>query len=216
MTTRGTDFWDRRFDEEGALWGTQPAPSAISATSLFRGTGVKRVLVSGCAYGRHALHFAREGFDVVGLDASDTALELARQAAPDEALALEFVQGDVCSIPLPDGSVDAIYERALLHLLLAAERAAAIAEYRRVLRSRGLLFITAFSVYDAECGDGEEVEPGTYDAKGGRPAHFFTERDLCEQLDGFDVIDVELVAEAETHGGQAHDHQFWWAIATKE
>jgi SAM-dependent methyltransferase len=216
MTTRGAGFWDKRFAEEGALWGTEPSPSAMSATSLFSGTGVRRVLVPGCAYGRHALHFAREGFEVVGLDASETALQLARDAAAYEGLDVEFILGDACAIPLPDEAVDAIYERALLHLLLADERERVVAEYRRVLRPRGLLFITAFSIYDAECGDGEEVESGTYDAKGGRPAHFFTEHELCEQLRGFDVVDAELVAETETHGGQVHDHQFWWAIATRE
>lgn len=216
MTTRGADYWDTRFAEEGELWGTKPAPSAFSATSLFGGTGATRVLVPGCAYGRHALHFARNGFDVIGLDVSETALKLARRAAANEGLAIEFVLGDACAIPLSDDSVDAIYERALLHLLLAEERALAVAEYARVLRPRGLLFVTSFSVYDAECGDGEEVERGTYDAKGGRPAHFFTEHGLREQLAGFQVVDIELISESERHGGKPHEHQFWWAIAMKE
>lgn len=209
-------FWDERFKREGALWGSEASQSAPAASRLFRVWDVARVLVPGCAYGRHCLHFAREGFDVIGLDTSRVALEMARQSADEEGLNIDFIDGDAVRIPLSPGDVDAVYDRALLHLLLADERRRAVAEYRRVLREDAILFLTCFSTEDDEYGEGPEVEPGTFDAFGGRPAHFFTERDLREQLEGFHVSVARLVDEREEHGSTRHAHRFWQVIAEKE
>lgn len=215
MATRDPQFWDRRFRAEGALWGEAASPSADEADGIFRERGVETVLVPGCAYGRHVVHLAKAGFEVVGLDTSEVGLAMAQRAAEDAGLDVRFAAGDVTAMPFDDGFFDAIYERALLHLLLAPERSAAVAEYRRVLRAGGTLYLTDFSTEDAECGEGEEVEPGTFDAKGGRPAHFFGEADLRSLLAGFEIEAMDVVGETEDHGGTAHEHRFWRVVAHK-
>ena len=54
-----------------------------------------RVLDVGCGPGRHALELARRGFQVVGVDISQTFVDLAREAAVAEDLdAAEFQVGD--------------------------------------------------------------------------------------------------------------------------
>jgi SAM-dependent methyltransferase len=215
MTARASAFWDRRYASEGALWGTEASPSAFEAARLFDEGGVRRVLVPGCGYGRHCFHLSQEGFEVVGLDASVTALDMARASAAAQSMSVEFILGDVAEMRLPDADFDAIYERALLHLLVANERAAAVAGYLRVLRPGGLLYVTTFAVDDDECGVGPEVEPGTFDAKGGRPAHFFTEDDLRNQLRSFDIEQLDLVRETEDHGSGRHDHRFWRVVSRR-
>lgn len=209
-------FWDKRFAEEGKVWGVGPAPSAEMAARLFGVWQAERVLVPGCAYGRHCSYFAHRGFAVTGVDRSAVALEIARKIAADEEPQVEYLEGDATSLPLESGTIDAIYDRALLHLLLAPERERAVAEYHRVLRDDGMVFATYFSDQDPECGQGVEVEPGTFDAKGGRPAHFFSEGELREQFAGFHVSVLRLVTETEEHGHAVHNHRFWELIAQKE
>ena len=54
-----------------------------------------RVLDVGCGPGRHALELARRGFHVVGVDISQTFVELAKESAAAESLtAAEFQVGD--------------------------------------------------------------------------------------------------------------------------
>ncbi len=48
----------------------------------------------GCGPGRHALAFAARGFEVVGVDISDTFVELARAAAADAGLEATFLVVD--------------------------------------------------------------------------------------------------------------------------
>ncbi len=215
MTAEQT-YWDKRFADEGELWGKAPSPSAERAARLFAVWEAHSVLVPGCAYGRHCAHFAHHGFHVVGVDNSSVALEMARRIAADEGLAVDYMLGPATKLPLDSGGTDAIYDRALLHLLNAADRERAVAEYFRVLRTDGILYATYFSDQDAECGHGVEVEPGTFDAKHGRPAHFFSEGELREQFAGFHVSVLRLISETEDHGGTTHDHVFWELIAEKE
>lgn len=51
-----------------------------------------------CGVGRHALELARRGYQVVGVDWSNNYLEVARQMAQRENLAVEFVQQDMRNI----------------------------------------------------------------------------------------------------------------------
>jgi D-alanine-D-alanine ligase len=54
----------------------------------------------GCGYGRHALHLARRGFEVTGLDLSGTLLREAAVRARAEGLSPHFVQADMRRIPM--------------------------------------------------------------------------------------------------------------------
>src|SRR6476646_4447746 len=50
----------------------------------------RRVLDVGCGPGRHSLALARRGIDVVGVDHSREFIDLARTAAREEGLNVEF------------------------------------------------------------------------------------------------------------------------------
>src|SRR5687767_6553046 len=65
------------------------------------GTG-SRMLDLGCGTGYHMDNYKRRGFDMVGVDGSPEMLKQARVLNPE----IEFHQGDVTEIPLPDASVD--------------------------------------------------------------------------------------------------------------
>jgi len=52
-----------------------------------------------CGHGRHSLELARRGCQVIGIDYSDYALRLARDAAAAESLPVDFRQGDMQELP---------------------------------------------------------------------------------------------------------------------
>lgn len=56
------------------------------------------VLDIGCGAGDNALHLSSGGYDVTGIDASDAAIEVARNAARERGLSAEFVVADALEL----------------------------------------------------------------------------------------------------------------------
>ena len=106
------------------------------------------VLDVGGAQGAYALPLAREGYEVHLIDPWEPHVQAAAAASatqPDAPLA-SVALGDARELPFSDVSADAVLLLGpLYHLPAADERAQALAETRRVLRSGGVLFAAAIS-----------------------------------------------------------------------
>lgn len=212
------NFWDARFAREGCVWGEEPARSAVYAADLFAAREITRILVPGCAYGRNAQYLAGRGFAVVGIDSSPAAIELARARAgrapgPEGRGPLSYLRRDALANGEPGGGYDAVYSFSLLHLFLRRDRERLIAEKARLLRPGGLALVVAFSNEDQEFGRGVEVEEGTFDYRGGRPAHFFTQADLRAHFAAWDILKFGVIDEPEDHGEGPHTHPMRYVLA---
>ena len=94
----------------------------------------------GCGTGRLAVHFARKGYECVGVDLSDAMLERARENARGAGVAVEFVTANLVDLAgLADGSFD--YAACLFSTLGmirgSANRAAAVRSAARILKPGG-------------------------------------------------------------------------------
>jgi SAM-dependent methyltransferase len=205
------EFWDRRFNEEGKVWGELPSKSAYQALKLFRKHGVNSILVPGSGYGRNTRLFSSSGFDVTGIEISTAACNLAKQFDP----ASKVYEGSVLDMSFIPGTFEAIYCFNTLHLFCENDRRLFIQECFNKLGGTGLAFFTVFSEEEPSYGEGREVESNTYESRPNRPTHYFTEDDLREHFRDFEVIDTGIVREPEDHGGQPHTHILRYIVARK-
>ena len=108
-------------------------------------SGERKILLdAGCGSGFSALILFAERLrivDYLGVDIS-SAVEVARQRFKEADLPGDFLQADLMSIPVPDGSVDIVFSEGVLHHTDSTERA--IHSLARKLKRGGRF---AFYVY---------------------------------------------------------------------
>ena len=188
-------FWDERYEAEGEIWGNLPSKTVVRADAFFHEHQCRKVLVPGCGYGRNANYFQKKGYDVTGVDFSEKAVFMARKFNPK----IDYITESVFDVDFPFGSFEAVYAFNILHFFLEAERKCFIRQYCDYIRPGGIAYFTVFSEEEKDFGKGSEVEPNTFEAKLGRPAHYFTREDLLNHFTLYTVLEDGLVEESENH-----------------
>ncbi|MDN5794342.1 MAG: arsenite methyltransferase [Intrasporangium sp.] len=132
----------------------------------------------------------------IGLDMTMEMLDLARRNAVEAGVTnVEFLQGYLEDIPLPDGSVDVLLSNCVINL--AADKDVVLAEAARVTRSGGR-FAVSDVVADVDMDAATRVDLAAYT---GCVAGALTEQDYRDALARAGWTDVEVRL---TH--RVHEH----------
>jgi SAM-dependent methyltransferase len=123
-----------------------------------------RAIEFGCGGGQATLRLAAYGYQAVGVDYSETAIELARRNAEEAEVDCEFAVGDVTDLEqFDDGAFDLVVDNHCLHCLIEpADREALLREATRLLRPGGVFFsetMTREGDFDPELVD---ADPETF------------------------------------------------------
>lgn len=114
--------WDAAYREQGDFDGPPPwnigEPQPELAALLAAGKFHSDVLDAGCGVAELSLALAADGYTVVGLDLTPTAVAAATKAAQDRGLATaSFQQADITSFTGYDGRFNTVIDSTLFHSL---------------------------------------------------------------------------------------------------
>jgi len=193
--------WEKIFKEKGYVF-VDFHPDILKLTTIFKNGDVKKILDIGCGTGRHIVHFSRQGFEVSGFDASQTALGLSMKWLKDEGLFADLSLSRMEEqFPYPDCFFDAVISIQVIHHNLMQDILASIREVERVLKIGGYLFITV-PIFGPKPENPEDdwnlhqVEDGTFipqsGPESGIPHHYFTEEELHEVLRNFKILEMHI------------------------
>jgi len=138
----------------------------------------REILDVGCGAGRNTVFLAREGFKVVGLDISRTAVKLASKRADDEnVMNCMFVAGSFLDLPFSDAHFDAAFSSYGIENVPLSGIKKALSEMKRAVRDLGLVLVTLHSTRHWRFGKGSQTGPNTfltYDTIKGKQFRFVT------------------------------------------
>lgn len=190
--------WNARWsDEAGRADWLIPDPEVVSIAQELRGKGARRALDLGCGIGRHALLFARTGFDVTAIDLAGEGVAELRRRAASEGLAVTAGQAPMTVLPYDDGAFDYVLSFNVIYHGDEAIVLRTFSEVRRVLARGGTFQGTMLSKRNAGYGIGAEVAPNTFtrepnsddpdESDKGHPHFYCNAAELIALLDGFEV-----------------------------
>ena len=104
------EFWDLRYGARFAPWDAGRVPAQLRLLAEAQASG-ERVLVPGCGSAWDVRFLAERGWDVLGIDFSDAALEAARVVLGPHGGRVR--RADFFA-PIPEAPFDLVYERAFL------------------------------------------------------------------------------------------------------
>src|SRR5512138_2997463 len=193
-------FWERRY-AEARLYGTAPTSVATRLAAIFHRERVETLLEAGCGSGRDLRHYAREGFQVTGVDISSHALAWARRDTEAEGLAVALLRADLAEDPLDLGPFDAVVAIHLVHLHAAPLRQALVNRFWQLTRDGGLVAMANYSTSETGFTTWQPwIERNTRLDPRGKLVHFFDEDELEELLppDRFEALTREEIDLGET------------------
>jgi SAM-dependent methyltransferase len=194
----------------GALYsGAEAGEAAEAALNASLGCGVptavadlhegETVLDLGSGAGADVLISARRvgaSGKAIGLDMTDEMLELARANAAQAGVAnVEFLEGYLEDIPLPEASVDVVISNCVINL--AGDKHKVLAEAARVLRPGGR-FAVSDVIADPDMDDATRADMAQWT---GCIAGALTEDEFRSALAAAGLVDVEI---RPTH--RVHEH----------
>lgn len=192
-----------------SLYGNEARDVPVAAVNASLGCGVPTVVAElhpgdvvldlGSGAGADVLIAARRvspGGRAIGLDMTPGMLELARDnAATAGADNVEFVEGYLEDVPLPDGTVDVVLSNCVINL--AADKGLVLREAARVLRPGGR-FAVSDIVADPALDEAIKRDMAHW---AGCLAGALTEAEYRVALAAAGLVDVEVI-----HTHRVHEH----------
>lgn len=201
-------------DAEKERWLT-PSEESVFLQKKWQEEGARSVLDLGCGLGRHAIYFAKNGFDVTAVDLSEEAVECVKEKAETKGVHITCKVADMMALPFAAHSFDRVFSYHVISHQDTVGVQKVIDEITRVLKPSGKLFLTLCS--KEHFAFSEEAFPRvdentvlkTEGAEVDVP-HFFADKEIIKELfRDYRLLQVRHITEcAMERGEKERSHYF--------
>ncbi|GAB3012257.1 class I SAM-dependent methyltransferase [uncultured Cyclobacterium sp.] len=207
-----TEFWEENFREKQSMWGLSPADAALETVKLFQEHGLQKILVPGFGYGRNAKVFMDEGFDVTGIEISETAIDIARKQYGNQ---IKVHHGSVSGMPFDNETYGGIFCYALIHLLDKKDRAKLIADCYHQLSEGGFMVFVAISTEDHAFGKGEEIGKNRFLTPHGVELFYYNLDSVNDEFGDYGLLESKTIMEPAKSKKGKPGQKFWQIVCKK-
>lgn len=215
--------WENKY----AAGHSQRYPWDIVVSFIFRNAPKDRrrrdvrILEVGCGTGSNLWFAAREGFNVSGIDASPSAVAIAKRRFQEEGLDGDLRVGDFAALPFANDIFDLVVDRASITCVGHGAAHSAFAEISRVLAPGGRFLFNPYSDRHSSRTSGRPGRDGlTVDIRSGTLAGagqicFYERLQVETALKRFRLLSLRHVEIAELLDPDMGTHAEWRAVAER-
>lgn len=188
--------WDKRWQtEEGRADWLRPNEDVSILISKLQRQAPLKALDLGCGVGRHALAFARAGFETHAMDLSQSGLDQLKNSAEANGLEVSTHLAPMTELPFADQSFDYVLSFNVIYHGDPAIVQKAISEIARVLKPGGHYQGTMLSKRNVNFGVGTEIAPDTWVREGDddkdHPHFYCNAGELVQLFNAFELISLD-------------------------
>lgn len=133
-------YYDALYQGPEYYWGTQPTELSIKVLQYVPPQSNPKVLDVGCREGQNVLFFARNGYQVTGVDISPSGIEKARRLAEHWHVEARLIQSDAREF-VPTEEYDVVFSDEIFHLMRPARCQKMVETFKRCTRNGGVHII---------------------------------------------------------------------------
>lgn len=224
----GPSNFDPIWDEKYAAGHFQRYPWDVVVSFIFRHyprhkpRGQVRILEVGCGTASNLWFAAREGFQVYGIEGSESAVHAALLRFETEGLTADLRVGDFTQLPFESEQFDLVIDRGSLVCCNYQSAKVAIREIHRVLLPEGHFFFNPYSEHHSSRASGHTDADGlTHGITEGTMTNvgaicFYSRQQVEDALTNFEITSLEHMEICEHQRAARYVHAEWRVVSRKK
>lgn len=201
--------WEKEYKNVDTLWGFNPNNMLLTYIDLVPKSG--KVLDVGIGEGRNALFFAKQGYEVEGIDISETAINRCLQLSKKLNLNIDAKVDDIRTFKVKKEEYSLIILSNVLNFFSDDEISDIIIKLKTGLKEDGLIYINVFdneepSIIKAKERCNRITDFTYYDEKNKMYHHYFTQDELENLVAEYETISLVKSKFLDITHGQPHYH----------
>jgi SAM-dependent methyltransferase len=175
-----------------------------------------RLLDLGCGAGNYSIFLSQMGYEVTGIDISETAISWAHENAASADVSPSFVCGDGVNLAdIEDNSFDFAFDGHFLHCIIGRDRETLLENVHRVLRPGGFFLVRSI-VWPVDSGGGLVVDTETkLGYLGGVPYRAYPNaEDLAKEIESSEFSVLDWSYNVTTNEGYGFQHAIYQCVST--
>lgn len=202
------NVWEKGYQNTKQLWSSNPDFRLMQYIDLVK---KGNVLDLGIGEGRNSIPFASLGFDVDGVDSSQTAIDRCEDNFAGLDSTVNLINCDLKEYDIKKDNYTLIIAANVLNFFKKPEIAAMVQKIKAGLQEDGILYLTVFSTLEPKYItlklNEKQVEENTfYIQERNSFVHYFTKEEIKEYFSEFELICLFEGVEYDTSHGAPHYH----------
>lgn len=202
------NMWEKSYRNTMQLWGPNPEPRLMQYFDLIK---IGNVLDLGIGEGRNSIPFAFSGFNIDGVDISETAVNRCREKFDKLNSTINLVNSDLRNYHIKKDNYTLIIAANTLNFFKKPEIDLIIEKAKAGLQEGGMLYLSVFSVldpnYKSSTPSRKQTEKNTfYIEERDSNVHYFTQEEVTEYFSDLKLMCLYEGIEYDGGHGSPHYH----------